>query len=334
MKRVALTVFALFLIFSGILAAYTAFVPYKKAAGRQVFIPKGSSSTKIAEILEKASIIRSKLAFLVYVIATGKKGKLQWGEYAFLEPVGLHQVVTKLYRGEVKTYLLTLKEGETLYDLASSLEALGFFPAQKTCDQLRDKAFIRSLHSMIPSELDSLEGFLYPETYRIERRQGLAQIVRPMVQEFFKQVDTTLLAKAGLHGLNLKNLVTLGSIIERETPHPEEMPLIASVFHNRLRLGMPLQADPTAVYDLSPRYKGPVLPEHLKRPSPYNTYRIVGLPKGPICNPSKAALHAAANPANTPYLYFVAKKDGYHSFAKSYAEHLAHIRTLRKTSIP
>jgi len=131
MKRVVLTVFALFLIFSGILAAYTAFVPYKKAAGRQVFIPKGSSSTKIAEILEKASIIRSKLAFLVYVIATGKKGKLQWGEYAFLEPVGLHEVVTRLYRGEVKTYLLTLKEGETLYDLASSLEALGFFPAQK-----------------------------------------------------------------------------------------------------------------------------------------------------------------------------------------------------------
>jgi len=97
---------------------------------------------------------------------------------------------------------------------------------------------------MIPSELDSLEGFLYPETYRIERRQGLAQIVRPMVQEFFKQVDATLLAKAGLRGLNLKNLVTLGSIIERETPHPEEMPLIASVFHNRLRLGMPLQAVP------------------------------------------------------------------------------------------
>lgn len=330
MKWTFIAAIVLFLVLSGMLTAYAIFAPYKKAAGRQVFIPKGSSSTKVARTLEENSIIQSRLVFLAYATLTGKLGKLQWGEYQFLEPVGLNRVVSMISKGEVKTYLLTLKEGGTLYDLASSLEALGFFPAQQTLHQLTDRRFIQSLHEKIPSEIDSLEGFLYPETYRIEKREELEQILRPMMQEFFKQTDATLLAQARTNGLGLKDLVTLASIIERETPHPDEMPLISSVFHNRLKRNMPLQADPTAVYDLSPTYKGPVLPDHLKRPSPYNTYRILGLPKGPICNPSRKALHAAANPATTPYLFFVADKNGYHRFAASYTEHLAHIRALRR----
>lgn len=330
-KLLGIWIFLAFLmILAGIWVSYEIFAPYPSARGQTVFIPKGSSLDTISRLLERSRIVRNRHTFYLYALFSGNSQRLQWGEYAFSMPVNIHQVLAKLARGKVKFYSLTLKEGETLYDFANHLEKLGFFPEEETLAKLKDRSFIQSLDPRIPRDLESLEGFLYPETYRIEKRQSLLEIVRPMTQECFKRIDKELLAKAAKNGLDLKELVTLASIIEKETPHKDEMPLIASVFHNRLKLGMPLQADPTAVYrELAPPHKGPVLPTHLARPSPYNTYLLPGLPKGPICNPSLPALQAAADPAKTPYLYFVANKSSRHTFSRSYEEHLANIRLLK-----
>jgi UPF0755 protein len=329
-KLLSIPAFLAFLtILTGIWVGYNILVPYPAAQELTVFIPKGSSLDTIARLLKRSSIIRNRHVFYLYAIFSGISQRLQWGEYAFLRPVNIHQVLRKLVRGEVKVYFLTLKEGETIYDLSDHLEKLKFFPKEKTLSKLQEHTFIRSLDPRIPQDLESIEGFLYPETYKIEKRQDLKGIVHPMVQECFRHIDKDLLIKAATNGFNLKELVTLASIIEKETPHKEEMPLIASVFHNRLKRGMPLQADPTAVYGLNPPYQGPVLPIHLRQPSPYNTYLLSGLPKGPICNPSLSALQAAADPPNTPYLYFLANKNSHHTFSKSYKEHVAHILRLR-----
>ena len=184
-----------------------------------------------------------------------------------------------------------------------------------------DPEFIKSLKLDVPN----LEGYLYPETYLFTPGIDEAQLLRMLVEQFHNQLDPALLKKAKQLNLNRHQLVTLASIIEKETGLVKEMPLISSVFHNRLRRGIPLQTDPTVIYGIK-NFDGNLTRNHLKTPTPYNTYMIKGLPPGPIANPGKAALNAAAEPAKSEYLYFVARGDGSHYFSKTLKEHNGAVR--------
>jgi UPF0755 protein len=178
------------------------------------------------------------------------------------------------------------------------------------------------IHHLDPAARD-LEGYLFPDTYATMRRTTAADLVPRMVAGFEKALTPEIRAAASARGLSVRALVTLASIVEKETGKPEERPLVASVYANRLRIGMPLQCDPTVIYalQLAKRYDGNLTRENMQIDSPYNTYRYPGLPPGPIANPGRASLEAAAHPADVPYLYFVARGDGSHVFASSLEEH-------------
>jgi UPF0755 protein len=218
-------------------------------------------------------------------------------------------------------YLLpiTFREGLTIKQMSELFEAKGFGPRAEFVAAAGDARLIASLD---PGAHD-LEGYLFPDTYALPRRATAAQLVTRMVAGFEKVLTPELRAEAAARGLSVHALVTLASIIEKETGNTEERPLVAAVYSNRLKTGMGLQCDPTVIFALDRvgRYTGNLTREDLHFDSPYNTYRYAGLPPGPIASPGRASLEAAAHPADAPYLYFVSRNDGTHAFASTLAEH-------------
>lgn len=269
--------------------------------------------------LEAAGVVRSAAAFRLAVWARGAGQRLQAGEYRFDEPMSPAAVVDKIARGDVYLQPITFREGLTIRQMAEIFESKGLGAAADFVAAARDPSPVRDLDPAAPD----LEGYLFPDTYALPRRTSAPQLVSQMVSGFKRALTPEVREQAAARGLSVRELVTLASLVEKETAKGEERPIVAGVYTNRLKIGMGLQCDPTVIYALERAglYTGNLTRENLRFDSPYNTYRYAGLPPGPIAAPGKASLVAAANPADVPYLYFVSRNDGSHVFASTLDEH-------------
>lgn len=297
----------------------------------QVFvdIPRGTSRLGIADLLARNKIVRNRLAF--FLLSEWHHGRrLQAGEYLFDQPMDSREVFWKIAHGQIFVRSVTVPEGWTMYDIADEMERQGICSREGFLKAAHDT----SLVSDIAPRAQSLEGFLFPSTYEFTRQTTCEQVVKKMTQDFRVQWDG--LNPPGTQqspgGLATVEVVSMASLVERETPNPDERPLVAGVFYNRLKLGYPLQCDPTVQYALEMRGepRRDVRPADLHVDSPYNTYEHQGLPPGPIGNPGVASLKAALAPAQTDYLYFVANDQGGHFFSRTLAEHDRNILRLRR----
>lgn len=324
MKRIAVGLFVAIVALVGAVGARIAVAelrPYKGYAESELFveIPTGSSPASIGRRLVDAGVLRDTLGFRFELARTRTSGRLQAGEYRFDHPMTVQEVVAKIARGDVYLLPITFREGLTLREMAQLFESKGFGSAAEFMAAASDG---RLVHGIDPAARD-LEGYLFPDTYAMVRRATAPQLVARMVAGFEKVLTPELRAAAEARGLSVRQLVTMASIVEKETGSPDERPLVAAVYANRLRIGMALQGDPTVIYALvrMNRYDGNLTRDDLRIDSPYNTYRYPGLPPGPIANPGRASLEAAAHPADAPYLYFVSRGNGRHAFAANLDEH-------------
>ncbi len=295
--------------------------PYKGYAEGEKFveIPPGTGTAGMARRLAEAGVVRSPEVFRAAVWARGNSRRLQAGEYRFDRPMSPAEVVDKIARGDVYVRSLTFREGLTAREMAKVFEDGGFGSADDFIAASKNATLIKGLD---PAAKD-LEGYLFPDTYTLPRTITAAQLVERMVARFEQVLTPELREQAAARGLDVRELVTLASLVEKETAKPEERPVVAGVYTNRLKIGMGLQCDPTVIYALmlAGRYDGNIRRADLQIDSPYNTYRYAGLPPGPIAAPGEASLHAAANPADVPYLYFVSRNDGSHVFSTTLEEH-------------
>ena len=323
MKRVALFLLLLIVAAGAAGAWFYSGVdrPFKgyDAAEQFVEIPQGAGSAAIAKRLADAGVVNDVNSFRVALWLTGDARRLQAGEYRFDRPLSARQVADKIARGDVYVRPITFPEGLTMRQMAALYESKGFGPARTFLSAARNGALV----SAVDPDAKDLEGYLFPDTYKLPRHATAEQLVARMVAGFMKALTPELIVQAEARGLTVRRLVTLASIVEKETGNPDERPRVAAVYANRLRIGMGLQCDPTVIYALerAGRYDGNLTREDLQFDSPYNTYRYAGLPPGPIAAPGRASLQAAAAPADVAYLYFVSKNDGSHAFAATLDEH-------------
>jgi UPF0755 protein len=282
--------------------------PYRGYASDEQFvdIPSGLSTRAIGDRLVGAGIVRDSWTFRAALWKSGRDTRLKAGEYRFAEPISPIGVIDKLRRGDVFVIHITFPEGLNVFEMGKIFESKGFGPAA---------AFVEAGRS--------LEGFLFPETYALSRHTDAPKLVHQMHEAFERTLTPEMRAAAEARGLTIEQLVTLASIVEKETGNPTERPIVASVYENRLRIGMALQCDPTVIYalELAGRYDGNIHRDDLQFDSPYNTYRYPGLPPGPIASPGRASLDAVVHPVETDYLYFVSRNDGSHVFATTLADH-------------
>lgn len=280
-------------------------------------IPKGRAAGLILDELANRGVVRSRVSLKLAYTATGRRSMMKAGKYLFDRPLTPLEVLQKLRKGEIILTRVTLPEGLRLDEAAALFADQGLGRKETFRAVLRDPGPVRDLD---PSARD-LEGYLFPDTYFVDPGTSEEAIVRLLTRSFrewWAHRSAAAPARLGLRGV-----VTLASVVERETAVPAERPLIAGLFLNRLRIGMPLQSDPTVVYALVSDgvYRGRLLREDWGYAHPYNTYRNPGLPPGPICSPGRASLEAVLSPEKSAYLYFVAKDDGTHAFSATLDEH-------------
>ncbi len=309
--------------------------PYQGFAAQGVFInlPRGASSRTAARLLKQNGVIRSALAFEVYARRHPRR-RLQAGEYFFNHAISGHDVFWQIADGRVYQQPFTVREGETIFDIAQDLESEKLMTAEEFMAAAQNPELIRD----IAPHAKTLEGYLFPATYFLPRHPAPADLTAEMVHKFKEEWQRIVPAeskndKSGLeHGRPVASIVTLASLVERETPKPEERPLVAGAFENRLRKNIPLQCDPTVIYALQDagQYRGKITGADLHFPSPYNTYAHAGLPPGPIGNPGEMSLRAALEPTKTDYLYFVANTQGGHFFAATLSEHNRNVTRYRR----
>lgn len=307
--------------------------PYQGFPSEGVFVevPRGASSRSVARLLQANGVVRSAFAFKIYSRRHPKRS-LQAGEYLFSKPATGEDVFWRLANGDVYSQPFTVREGETMFDIARDLEAAKFMAADDFLKAANDGTFV---HDIAP-QAATLEGFLFPATYNLPRHPAAIELAAEMTHKF--KEEWTHIAPATGHPAGesepgkITGVVTLASLVERETPKREERPLVAGVFENRLRKGMALQCDPTVIYALERlgQYNGKLMGADLRFDSPYNTYAHPGLPPGPIGNPGEASLRAALQPAQTDYLYFVANTQGGHFFSATLAEHNKNVMKYRR----
>lgn len=295
--------------------------PYKGYAETEAFveIAPGTSPQGMGRALTEAGVVRSPLAFRLAVWLEGAGRRLQAGEYRFDTPMTPRAVVEKIVRGDVFLRPVTFREGLTIRQMAAVFEERGFGSAAEFVAAASKPDAIKELD---PAARD-LEGYLFPDTYTLPRRTTATDLVARMVARFEKALTPEIRQAAAARGLSVRELVTLASIVEKETGSSDERALVAAVYSNRLKVGMGLQCDPTVIYALerAGRYTGNLTRADLQFDSPYNTYRYAGLPPGPIASPGQASLEAAARPADVSYLFFVSRNDGTHAFATTLDEH-------------
>ncbi len=284
-------------------------------------VRRGMTSAEMAGELARNGVVRAPWEFLA-ARALQRGARLQAGEYRFYKPASPLEVLDRIRRGDIHFIELTLPEGLNIFDMAPLVEKQTGIRAADFLASARNPGPVRDLDP----RAQSLEGYLFPSTYRVYRHTTAQQLCSQMLAEFRARW-----AKAG--GTDVHRIVTLASLVEREARRREEQGKVASVFANRLRIGMKLDCDPTTVYAalLENRYRGAIHQSDLASPSPYNTYRHVGLPPGPIANPGEGAIRAALAPEATKYLYFVARADGTggHYFSESLGQHAAAVRQYR-----
>ncbi|HWB33494.1 MAG TPA: endolytic transglycosylase MltG [Acidobacteriaceae bacterium] len=326
------------------LGAWLVYVPYGPSAATPVDldIASGTGSRSIAIQLEKAGVIRSRYAF--YLLRIFKHGRLEAGEYLFDHPATALEVYSRILRGDVYTVSVTIPEGYNIFDIADAVDKAGLVPRDRFLAAERSET---GLISDLSPDAASLEGYLFPDTYRFPHHATPRQMLAAMVRRFRKEAaQLGLIQKDGVpHSSgdvsrtmsgtdSLTRIVTLASLVEKEVRENDERPLVAGVFENRLAKGMPLATDPTVIYAalLNDRWRGTIYASDLKFDSPYNTYIHTGLPPGPICNPGIAALKAAISPAPSDYLYFVADARGHSRFSATLQQHDQQVEDYRRAS--
>jgi UPF0755 protein len=331
---VDLKFFGTLLLLALLLAAavgFVLYVPYGPAAETFVDIPAGSGTQSIAARLKHSGIIRSEYGF--YLLRLAKAGSLKAGEYRFDHPAPMSEVYARLVKGDVYTRTLVIPEGYNIFDIAQAVQAAGlgsrdiFLAAERQHTELISP-WLSMAASPAALRPESLEGYLFPDTYHFSRHSTPLQMLAAMVRRFGQAS-----AQLGLSGPNVARTVIMASLVEKEVSQDAERPLVAGVFVNRIAKDMPLATDPTVVYAalLEGRWRGTIFASDLQSPSLYNTYRHTGLPPGPICNPGIASLRAAMHPANTDYLYFVSDAAGHSRFSATLEEHNQKVKAYRET---
>lgn len=312
---------AVFFLVSGVSAIYAynaGFKPVSSASSKvTVEIKNGMSTWQIAGLLESRNIIRSKNAFIFLAKYHGKTEQLKAGVYELDRSQTLSQILDSLLYGKIKLLRVTIPEGLTIRQTAQVISKAGLSDAQALVDAAGDAELTKSFGI---SGRDA-EGYLMPETYYFPEGAEAMDIIAKMLATFFEKVEPLRRKYQPKATLEFKDVVTMASIIEKETASMEEYPLISAVFHSRLKKGMRLQADPTVIYGL-PNFDGNLRKKDLMYDSPYNTYRYAGLPPGPIASPGLSAIKAVYEPENSDYLYFVAiGENGRHYFSRTLVEH-------------
>lgn len=291
-------------------------------------IEPGLNIRQIAEMMEAKKVVRSSFAFLVFYRLFADRRALQAGEYLLGNEESAKSLFLKLYKGRVRLHPVVIREGMTAAEIVELLAFLG--NREDFWRAVNDPTLIADLDP----QANDLEGYLFPETYYFPKKIPAAEAIKTILNQFRLVMEPAWRKRAAEIGLSVRQVVILASLIEKETSLPEERPLVSAVFHNRLRLGMKLDCDPTVIYALK---KSGSTGEKLTRadlefPSPYNTYLHAGLPPGPICNPGREALRAALFPAPVDFLYFVARGDGSHHFSSSYQEHLRAVARYQRAN--
>jgi UPF0755 protein len=320
--RKLLTVLLLAALAFGAWLGWEVLTPVPPSGKTFVLLRSGLTTRKIAEELKAAGVIRSGKAFLVWhYFHRGRS--LKAGEYLFEKPANILELHRRLARGDIYTHTVVIPEGYTMFDIAQAIEQAGLGSRDDFLKAARSETEL--IHDLAP-DAKALEGYLFPDTYEFTRTQSMRDIVTVMVHHF-RQVATAVGLSNDVH-----QTVTMASIVEKETAAPEERPLVASVYYNRLTKRMALDADPSVIYAelLTNTYQGALHHEDLRTNSLYNTYRFPGLPPGPIANPGKSALEAAMHPAISEYLYFVSDGNGRHRFAKNLEEHNRNVTAFRR----
>jgi UPF0755 protein len=302
--------------------AYNLYQPVGPLTEKFVLVRPGSSARRIAGDLQNAGLIRSSTAFLLLHYSEGRPA-LKAGEYRFDRAADAFEVHRRLAQGDIVILPLVIPEGYNIFEIAASVEAAGLGTQKQFLEVARSDL---SLISDLDPAATSLEGYLFPDTYHFTRTQTLHDVAATMVRRF-RQEARSLGLQSNFHGV-----VTLASIVEEETSVPEERPVVAGVFQNRMDRNMLLATDPSVVYAalLAGRYRGVIHQSDLDFDSPYNTYRHPGLPPGPIANPGRSSLQAAMRPAQTGYYYFVSDNQGHHRFAATAAEHSRNVARYRR----
>lgn len=286
-----------------------------------VTIASGDPFGKTISRLVAAGVVEHPYRFELLARLTGDDKRLKAGEYAFSGPLTPREVIGILVKGAVRLYKLTVPEGYNIFQVAQLVQAAGFGSADTFIEWAANPDLIREMNV----SAQTLEGYLFPDTYFFPKDAGPKTVIIAMVKRFDEVFSNQWRLRADQLGFRIHEVVTLASIIEKETGAAHERELISSVFHNRLKKGMRLEADPTVIYGLE-EFDGNLTRKHLQTPTPYNTYTISGLPPGPIANPGRAALHAALYPADSEYLFFVARRDSTHQFSTNLADHRAAVR--------
>lgn len=287
----------------------------QKAETRIIYVQRGEGFRVIAQNLESAGLIRDAESFQYAAKVIGAYKKVKAGEYELNTSMRPLEVLEYLIKGKVKRHFVTIPEGFNIREIAAALKAEGLTEEMDFIAMAMDARAARSFGVEGPT----LEGYLFPDTYALTKGMTVDEIIAKMISRF-KTVYSEVEGQARSRGMTMRKLVTLASIIEKETGLASERPMVSAVFHNRLKKGMKLQSDPTVIYDAGD-YDGNIRKRHLLAKTPYNTYANFGLPPGPIANPGKASLAAALNPAREGFLYFVSRNDGSHYFSSSLKEH-------------
>ena len=293
---------------------------------KTVNVAPGASFGVIADNLVGLGVLKSTDGFVLAASLKNAKKKIKAGEYELTSSMTPVEVLDILVEGRVKRYFVTIPEGYNIKEIAATIENAGLVKKEEFLKSAFDKNFARSLG------FEGLEGYLFPDTYQFAKSAGAEEIIKKMIGRFNQVYDAEFKAKSESKGIGKKELITLASIIEKESGNALEMPRVAAVFRNRLKKRMPLQSDPTVIYGIKD-FDGNLTRAHLKQPTSYNTYVKFGLPPTPIANPGKAAIEAALNPANENYLYFVSKNDGTHYFSSTLTEHNSAVEIYQKSLI-
>lgn len=317
------------LLLAAAAVGFFVYVPYGPSTETFVDIPAGTPTRSMAELLERDGVIRSRYAF--ELLRAVKGTRLKAGEYRFDHPATAVEVYDRIARGDVYTRSVVLPEGFNLWDISRAVENAGLGVTQ--ADFLKAARENTALVQEWDPSAKSLEGYLFPDTYKFSRHTGATGMLAAMVKRFGKAMTQLGVqpASSGAGAADVHRLVTMASLVEKEVKVADERPMVAGVFENRLRIGMPLATDPTVIYAalMEGRYRGTIFASDLQADSAYNTYKHAGLPPGPICSAGMASFRAALHPASTDALYFVADAAGHSRFAASLEEHNRNVQAYR-----
>jgi len=326
MKRNIIVILAGIALLSWIYIIVQFFVPFPFVSDSvEVVVPKGTTFRQAVEIFSKVNLMKDKNLFIFIGRISGVDRKIKAGYYAVQGSVSPFEIFEMLRKGKIMEYGITITEGDSLREIREKLSEKGIMKKEDFMRLSADKEFLSSNDIDAPT----FEGYLFPATYSIPKGMDPEEAIGMMIERMKKEYSPELRERTSELRLSERKVLTLASIIEREAKTDEERPLISAVYHNRLKKGIRLQADPTAIYGIK-SFKEKITIKDLRRKTPYNTYVIKGLPPGPICSPGIKSIIAAVNPAKVPYIYFVSQNDGTHRFSVTEKEHLTAVKSYRE----